>query len=343
MNLKVTIDDRSAAEALSSPEKTRRWPFGGEGESRSSSSNTLGDRIFKGATMIFASAIALLVILMMINMALNAKLPWAKFGSSFLWRNIWDPVAEEFGALPFIYGTAVSSLLALLIAVPVSVGVAIFLVETSPRSLSNPILFLTQLLAAIPSVVYGMWGIFVLAPFLRGHIYPRLQSALGFLPLFQGAQNGLGMLTAGLILSIMIMPIVIAVSTDVLRAVPGTQREAALALGATRWEAARIVLANAKSGILGAVIIGLGRAVGETMAVTMLIGNRPQIASSLFAPANTIASSIANEFTEATSEIYLQALIELGLVLFIVTFIINALARLLVWSMTRGQGGGAHA
>jgi phosphate transport system permease protein len=252
-------------------------------------------------------------------------------------------VAEELGALPFIYGTAVSSLLALLIAVPVSVGVAIFLVETSPRSLSNPILFLTQLLAAIPSVVYGMWGIFVLAPFLRGHIYPRLQSALGFLPLFQGAQNGLGMLTAGLILSIMIMPIVIAVSTDVLRAVPGTQREAALALGATRWEAARIVLANAKSGILGAVIIGLGRAVGETMAVTMLIGNRPQIASSLFAPANTIASSIANEFTEATSEIYLQALIELGLVLFIVTFIINALARLLVWSMTRRQGGGAYA
>ena len=344
MNINVTRkSSRLTVKVLSSPAKTRRWRIGGESKSRSSSSNTLGDRIFKATTMIFASAIALLVILIIINMAINAQLPWAKFGVSFLSRSVWDPVAEEFGALPFIYGTAVSSLLALLIAVPVSVGVAIFLVETSPRALSNPILFLTQLLAAIPSVVYGMWGIFVLAPFLRGHIYPRLQSACGFLPLFQGTQNGLGMLTAAIILSIMIVPIITAVSTDVLRAVPGTQREAALALGATKWEAARIMLANARSGILGAVIIGLGRAVGETMAVTMLIGNRAQITSSLFAPANTIASAIANEFTEATSEIYLQALIELGLVLFIVTFIINALARLIVWSVTRGQRGGAHA
>jgi phosphate transport system permease protein len=342
MDLNVTREDRHTTEATRSPKKTGWWPFGGRSAARSTSSNTLGDRIFKTTTMIFALAIAFLVILIIVNMALNAKLPWVKFGAGFLWRSVWDPVAEEFGALPFIYGTAVSSLLALLIAVPVSVGVAIFLVETSPRSLSNPILFLVQLLAAIPSVVYGMCGIFVLAPFLRSHIYPYMQSALGFLPLFQGAQNGLGMLTASIILSIMIVPIITAVSTDVLRAVPGTQREAALALGATKWEAARIVLANAKSGILGAVIIGLGRAVGETMAVTMLIGNRPQITASLFAPANTIASAIANEFTEATSEIYLQSLIELGLVLFIVTFIINALARLLVWSVTRGQEGGAH-
>ncbi|HKX31710.1 MAG TPA: phosphate ABC transporter permease subunit PstC [Blastocatellia bacterium] len=305
-------------------------------------STRLGDLIFKGTTLLFAFLIAALVVLIVIQMARNSQLSFAKFGLSFLWGRTWDPVAEQFGALPFVYGTAVCSVLALLIAVPVSVGVAVFLVETSPRSLSSPILFMVQLLAAIPSVVYGMWGIFVLAPFLRNYIYPVLEGGLGFLPLFQGTQNGLGMLTAGIIVSIMIVPIITAVSTDVLKAVPGTQREAALALGATKWEAALVVLENAKSGILGAVIIGLGRAVGETMAVTMLIGNRPQITASLFAPANTIASAIANEFTEATSEIYLQSLIELGLVLFVVTFIINALARLLVWSVTRGQGRGAH-
>ncbi len=201
----------------------------------------------------------------------------AKFGWGFLTRTIWDPVAEQFGALPFVYGTAVSSIIALVIAVPISVGVALFLVETSPRKLASPILFLVQLLAAIPSVVFGMWGIFVLAPFLRIHIYPALQSVLGWIPLFQGNQNGLGILTASIILAVMIVPIITAVSTDVLKAVPGTQREASLALGATKWEAALIVLDNAKSGILGAVIIGLGRAVGETMAVTMLIGNRAQI------------------------------------------------------------------
>jgi len=286
--------------------------------------------------------VAGLVVIIVIQMAQNSHLPFAKFGWSFLWQSTWDPVKEQFGALPFVYGSVVSSLIALLIAVPVSVGVALFLVETSPRSLSNPILFLVQLLAAIPSVVYGMWGIFVLAPFLRNHIYPMLQDVFGFLPIFQGNQNGLGMLTAGIILALMVVPIITAVSTDVLHAVPGTQREAALALAATKWEAALVVLGFAKSGILGAVIIGLGRAIGETMAVTMLIGNRPQIVASLFAPANTIASAIANEFTEATSEIYLQSLIQLGLVLFIVTFIINAIARILVWSVTQGQGRGTH-
>jgi phosphate transport system permease protein len=303
----------------------------------------LGDPIFKATTFVFAASIAALVVVMIVEMASNSTLSFEKFGFSFIWRTIWDPVAEEFGALPFIYGTAVSSIISLLIAVPVSIGVAIFLVEKAPRRLSNPILFLVQLLAAIPSVVYGLWGIFVLAPTLRNDVYPSLQSALGFLPLFEGNQNGLGLLTAGLILSIMIVPIITAVTTDVLRSVPGTQREAALALGATKWEAIKIVLQNARSGITGAVILGLGRAVGETMAVTMVIGNRPEISASLFAPSFTIASAIANEFTEATSEIYLQALIELGLILFIVTFIINAMARLLVWSVTRKQGSGAHA
>jgi phosphate transport system permease protein len=305
-------------------------------------SGHVGDRIFKAATFFFALLIAGIVVLIVAQTALNSKLPMRKFGWSFLWTSVWDPVAEQFGALPFVFGTTVSSIIALLIAVPISVGVAVFLVETSPRKLASPILFLVQLLAAIPSVVFGIWGIFVLAPFLRTYIYPAIQSTLGWIPLFQGNQNGLGMLTASIILSIMIVPIITAVSTDVLRAVPGTQREASLALGATKWEAALIVLDNAKSGILGAVIIGLGRAVGETMAVTMLIGNRAQIVASLFAPGNTIASVIANEFNETTSAIYTQALIELGLVLFVVTFIINVLARLLVWSVTRGEGRGAH-
>ena len=302
----------------------------------------IGDPLFKWTTGLFAVLIAGIAVLIVVEMAVNSRLPFEKFGFGFLTRSIWDPVAEEFGALPFIYGTIVSSLIALFISVPISLGVAVFLVEKAPRALSDPILFVVQLLAAIPSVVYGLWGIFVLAPMLRNHVYPTLQSALGFLPLFKGSQNGLGLLTAGLILSIMVVPIITAVTTDVLRAVPGTQREAALALGSTKWESTLIVLQNAKSGISGAIILGLGRAIGETMAVTMVIGNRPEISASLFDPSFTIASAIANEFTEATSEIYLQSLIELGLILFIVTFIINMLARVLVWSVTRGEGRGGN-
>jgi phosphate transport system permease protein len=303
----------------------------------------LGDWIFKSVTRLFALLIAGLVILMMVEMARSSTLTFGKFGLRFLWRQVWNPVTEDFGALAFIYGTLVSSIIGLLLAVPVSLGVAIFLTEHAPQKLSTPISFVVQLLAAIPSVVYGLWAVFVLAPVLRDHVYPAIQSALGFLPLFQGSISGLGMMTAGIILSIMIVPIVTAVTTDVLRAVPEAQREAALALGSTRWETTRVVLQNARSGITGAIILGLGRAVGETMAVTMVIGNRPEIASSLFAPSFTIASAIANEFTEATADMYLSALIELGLILFVITFIINALARLLVWGVTRGQGRAAHA
>jgi phosphate transport system permease protein len=302
----------------------------------------IGDPLFKWLTGTFAVVVAGLAALIMVEMAINSKLAFQRFGFDFLGRSIWDPVAERFGALPFIYGTVVSSLLALIIAVPISLGVAIFLVEKAPRSLSSPILFIVQLLAAIPSVVYGLWAIFVLAPLLRGHVYPKLQSTLGFLPAFQGNQNGLGLLTAGLILSVMVLPIITAVSTDVLRAVPGAQREAALALGSTKWEATLIVLQNAKSGISGAIILGLGRAIGETMAVTMVIGNSPHISASLLEPSNTISSAIANEFTEASGEIYLQTLILLGLILFLITFVINMLARLMVWSVTRGEGRGAH-
>jgi phosphate transport system permease protein len=302
----------------------------------------LGDKVFNSITLIFAAGIGVLVITMLIEMVYYSRLPIGKFGFSFLWRQVWDPVAENYGAIAFIYGTIASSVISLLISVPVSVGLAIFLVEQAPQKLANPIAFVVQLLAAIPSVVYGLWGIFVLAPLLRNYVYPAIGKVLGFIPIFSGPQNGLGLLTAALILSIMIVPIITAISTDILRAVPNTQREAALALGATKWEATQIVLQNARSGITGAVILGLGRAIGETMAVTMLIGNRPEIFVSLFAPSYTIASSIANEFTEATSEMHRQSLIELGLVLFIITFIINTLARVLVWSVTRGKGKGAN-
>jgi len=303
----------------------------------------LADQLFKLITLLFALAIAGLVVLMIVEMARDSSLSFEKFGPTFIWREVWDPVREQFGALPFIYGSAVSSIIGLIIAVPVSIGVSVFLVEHAPRSLSTPISFLVQLLAAIPSVVYGLWGIFVLAPLLRDTVYPRIQSTFGFLPLFKGTPNGLGLMTAGIILSIMIIPIVTAVATDVMRAVSRTQPEAALALGATKWEATWIVIQNARSGITGAVILGLGRAIGETMAVTMVIGNRAQISASLFDPSYTIASAIANEFTEATTETYRHALVELGLILFVITFVINAFARLLVWGVTRGEGTGAHA
>jgi phosphate transport system permease protein len=233
----------------------------------------------------------------------------------------------------------VSSLLALLISVPLSLGIAIFLVEQAPRYLARPMGFLVELLAAIPSVVYGVWGIFVLAPFLRVYIEPVLARWFGWLPLFQGPITGIGLFTGGIILAIMITPIISSIVRDVLAAVPGSQREAALALGATKWETTRVVLVNGVPGIAGAVILGLGRALGETMAVTMVIGNRPQISLSLFDPSYTIASAIANEFTEATNDLYLSALVELGLILFLVTFVVNAAARLLVKSVTRRTAG----
>jgi len=291
--------------------------------------------------MVFTLGLALLVVLIVFEMALSSKLSFAKFGWSFLTGSTWDPVHEQFGAAPFIYGTVVSSIIALIVAVPVSIGIAVFLVELSPRSLSGPVSFMVQLIAAIPSVVFGLWGIFVLAPLLRDHLYPWVQTVFGFLPIFKGPINGLGLLTAGLILSVMIVPIITAVTTDVLRAVPGSQREASLAMGATRWEATTVVLAAARSGISGAIILGLGRAIGETMAVTMVIGNRPEISAKLFGSSYTIAAAMANEFSEATSDLYLNALIELGLILFFITFLINVLARLLVWSVTRGQGRGS--
>lgn len=255
-----------------------------------------------------------------------------KFGLSFIYTSVWDPVRQVFGALPVIYGTVVSSLLAVAIAAPLSIGVALFLNELAPPAVARVAGFLVEMLAAIPSVVYGLWGVFVLVPWLRSDVEPLLGKVLGFLPFFQGPAYGVGMLAAGMILAIMITPTISAICREVFRSVGRSQKEAALAIGATRWEMMQLsILKTTRAGILGAVSLGLGRALGETMAVTMLIGNRSQISASLFAPAQTMASVIANEYAEASERIHLAALIEIGLVLFLVTFVINVLARILVW------------
>ena len=266
------------------------------------------------------------------------------FGFGFLTGTAWDPVAEKFGALPYLYGTVVSSALALLMALPLGLGSAIFLAELAPPRLGEVVSFVIELLAAIPSIVFGLWGVFVLAPWLRTAIEPWLIAHLGFLPLFQGFPFGLGMLNAGLVLAVMIVPTIASLSREVLRATPGTLREAALALGATRAEAIAVVVDTARPGLLGAVILGLGRALGETMAVTMVIGNSGRISASLLAPGATLASVIANEFTEATSTLHLSALIEVALVLFVITVVVNAIATLLVrWATgARRDHSAAH-
>ena len=294
----------------------------------------LGDRILRVVLRGAALSLVLLVVGMVAEMLVRATPAIRAFGFSFLYTSTWDPVAERFGAVPFVFGTLVSSLLALLIAVPLGLGAAIYLAELAPRWMRSPMAFLVELVAAVPSVVYGLWGIFVLAPLLRTWVQPALGKTLGFLPLFQGPPYGVGMLAAGIILAIMVVPFITAVGREVLLAVPNTQREAALALGATRWETTRIaVLRYGRSGLIGAILLGLGRALGETMAVTMVIGNRPEVAMSLFAPGYTMASVIANEFSEATSDLYLAALVEIGLLLLVVTVIVNGFARLLVWSV----------
>jgi phosphate transport system permease protein len=300
-------------------------------------SSSTADRTFSGLMLLCALSIFAIVLLILFELISGSRLTIQKFGLSFFFGSAWDPVNGNFGALPFIYGTVVSSILSLIIAVPLAVGVAIFLTEMCPAFLRGFLAFFTELLAAIPSVVYGLWAVFVLIPLLRQYVNPFLIKTLGWSGFFAGPNYGIGMLAAGVILSIMILPIISSLTREVISAVPHSQREAVLALGATRWEMIRMgVLRNARIGIVGAVILGLGRALGETMAVTMVIGNRPEIARSLLAPGYSMASVIANEFTEASDELYLSALIEIGLALFIVTVIVNALARVLVWAVTRG-------
>ncbi len=302
------------------------------------SGGEVSDRVFKAAMTACGLAVLALLVLIVYELWSRSDLARHAFGFKFFAASDWDPVNEKFGALPFIYGTIVSSLVALVIAVPLSIGVAVFTTEMCPKALRGPLSFFVELLAAIPSVIYGLWAVFVLAPLLTQYVEPFLAKTLGWTGLFGGPQYGIGMLAAGIILAIMIIPIISSIAREVLMVVPQHQREGVLALGATRWEMIRVgVLRNARAGIVGGVILGLGRALGETMAVTMVIGNRPEIAKSLFAPGYTMASVIANEFNEATGDVYRSALIEVGLALFLVTIIVNAMAQLLVWSVTRGQ------
>lgn len=302
------------------------------------------DVVFRYSALVCSLSVLAVLALFFYELTSRSKLSIAKFGFGFFLGNMWDPVSGDFGARAFIYGTLLSSLVALVLAVPLAVGVSVFVTELCPRFMRGPISFTVELLAAIPSVIYGLWGIFVLAPLLRTYVEPWLAKYLGWTGLFVGPMYGIGMLAAGVILAIMIIPIIASITREVLVAVPQSQREAVLALGATRWEVVRMaVLRNARAGIMGGIILGLGRAIGETMAVTMLIGNRPEVAKSLFAPGYTMASVIANEFSEATDDLYLSALVEIGLVLLIVTVLVNACARLLVWSITRGHSARGNA
>src|SRR5437899_6161377 len=295
------------------------------------------DSGFKGLMLLAALTVLAVVGLLLTELLQRSALAWQKFGFHFFTGSGWDPVAGDFGALPFIFGTIVSSLLALVIAVPLALAVAVFVTEMCPKPLRKPISFATELLAAIPSVSYELWARFRLVPLLRVHVAPWLMKYFSWTGLFTGPMYGYSMLAAGTVVAIMIMPRISSLTREVLAVVPQHQREAALALGATRWEMIRVgVLRNARAGIIGAIILGLGRALGETIAVTLVIGNSPQIAKSLLAPGYTMASVIANEFNEATDALYVSALIEIGLALFIVTVIVNILAQLLVWTATRG-------
>jgi phosphate transport system permease protein len=302
-----------------------------------------GDEIARLITFLFAASVVLITILLVVQLWINSALPRHKFGLHFFFTSVWDPIADQFGALPFIYGTLVTSAVALFLAVPLGIGAAIFLAELAPPRVSDILQFFIDLLAAVPSVIYGVLGIFVVVPLMRNVIHPVLNKTLGFLPIFSGPSYGVGFLTAGIVLAIMVIPYIISVSREILLSVPRDQREAALALGSTRWESTwKVVVPFAKTGIMGSIFLALARALGETMAVTMVIGNSPKIAASLFAPGYSIAAVIANEFTEATGDIYLQALVELGLVLFLLTFILNGLARLLIIFTTQKGSGIAN-
>src|ERR1700685_979354 len=305
-----------------------------------------GDEMAHLITLVFAAGILLLTSALVWELWVNSHLSRAKFGWAFFWTSTWDPIFDNFGAAPFIYGTLVTALVSLVIAAPLGLASAILLFELAPRKMSDTISFLTDLLAAVPSVICGLLGIFIVVPLMRTTIGPALIHTLGNVPyigaLFHGPNYGVGFLTAGIVLAIMVVPFIISVSREVLLTVPREQREAALAMGATRWESTwKVVVPWARTGIMGSVFLALARALGETMAVTMVIGNAPSIVASLLSPGDTIASTIASQFTEASGELYLSSLIELGLVLFLITFILNGMARLLI--VATGRGGGRPA
>jgi phosphate transport system permease protein len=301
-----------------------------------------GDLVFRYLTTCFAFSILLILALMIFEMTSESMPSIKAFGWKFITSSDWDAVQEVFGALPYLYGTLVSSILALLLATPLSIGAAVFITEIAPQRVGAVVAPLVELLAAIPSVIYGLWGVLVMAPWLQSTVQPFLIEHFGFLPFFEGAPYGVSMLAAVFILMIMVVPIITSITREVLLAVPQSQKEAAIALGATRWEMIKMaILPYGRSGILGAAILGLGRAVGETMAVTMVIGNAPNISLSLLSPAYTMPSVIANEFAETTSKLHAAALMEIGLILMVVTLVINALARLLIWSVSKSAGGAA--
>ena len=295
-----------------------------------------GDELARLITFLFAASVVLITILLVYQLWVNSVLPRHKFGFRFFVTSVWDPIMDQYGALPFIYGTLVTSAVALLIAVPLGIGAAIFLAELAPPRISDTLQFFIDLLAAVPSVIYGLLGVFIIVPLMRTVIAPALIKTLGFLPIFKGPSYGVGFFTAGIVMAIMVIPYIISVSREVLLSVPRDQREAALALGSTRWESTwKVVVPFAKTGIMGSIFLAMARALGETMAVTMVIGNSPKIAASLFAPGYSIAAVIANEFTEATGDLYLQSLVYLGLVLFLLTFLLNGMARLLILATTQ--------
>ena len=299
-----------------------------------------GDEIARLITFLFAATVVLITVLLVYELWVNSALPRHKFGLNFFVTQVWDPVTDEYGALPFIFGTVMTSAIALLLAVPLGIGASIFLAELAPARVSDTLQFFIDLLAAVPSVIYGILGVFIVVPLMRTVIYPALNKPFGYLPIFKGPSYGVGFLTAGIVLAIMVIPYIISVSREVLLSVPRDQREAALALGSTRWESTwKVVVPFAKTGIMGSIFLALARALGETMAVTMVIGNTPKISASLFSAGDTIASVIANQFTEATGDLYLQSLVGLGLVLFLLTFILNGLARLLI-VLTTQKGSG---
>jgi len=301
-----------------------------------------GDEIARMITFLFAASVVLVTLLLVFELWQGSVLARHKFGFSFFRTSVWDPIFDQFGALPFIYGTLVTAGVSLVIAVPLGIGAAIFLAELAPARLSDALEFFIDLLAAVPSVIYGLLGVFIVVPLMRDYLQPALKNTLGFLPFFQGPAYGIGFLTAGIVLAIMVIPYIISVSREVLLSVPRDQREAALSLGSTRWEATwKVVVPFARGGIMGSIFLALARALGETMAVTMVIGNNPIVSASLFSPGYSIAAVIANELTEATSDLHYQSLIELGLVLFILTFVLNGLARLLIVATSqRGAGMG---
>lgn len=308
---------------------------------RNSAHGIKGDTLFQWLTLLFACSIIVILLIMTIEMVKESLPAISRFGLEFITGSTWDAVQEEFASLPYLYGSVVSSILAILLATPLSIGTALFITELAPRKVGSVTAALVELLAAIPSVIYGLWGILVMTPWLQSTVQPFLIKRLGFLPFFQGAPYGVSMLAAVFILMIMIVPIITSITKEVLMAVPTSQKEAAIALGATRWEMIRMsVLPYGRSGILGAVILGLGRAIGETMAVTMVIGNTPKISLSLLSPAYTMPSVIANEFAETTTKMHASALMEIGLILLFVTLVINFLARMLLWSVTRKWKGG---